>query len=635
MASQEEVYAAVSDAPQAVLSGFNATVFAYGQTGSGKTFTMFGPETARGSLWDARTLAATAGLVPRAVRDIFEGIRTAEEDVEFSVFVSFVQLYNERLYDLLRDPRRDVPLSIHEDRQQGVYVDGLSEFEVRDAGDCLRLLKRGEENRAVRHTYMNQYSSRSHSIFMLLVEQRRSGSKLVRGRLNLVDLAGSEKWQLGASMEAAHVSELTSINKSLHTLGRCITALSKRRSHVPFRDSKLTRLLQDSLGGNTKTYLLAALSCSQLCADESVSTLKFADCAKQVMATVRVNETRVVDKVQLSRLERENAELRRLLAAVEAGDKKGLLALEKELAQLRASNAQLRKQLAELQAAAASGSGGGGGGGGGMAGAAAGRGGGAVYPPAAVGSEDVKQLQAVAQSLFSAVKRFLAFDIEEEQLSRLVEVEKERFAAVASRPRPPLSASAPPPAAAGRLPRRPLRGASPIAPRSTSPIAGKMLSPPASAPAGSTSISSAAMFKSSRRTKFLSLLRDSHAEEQPDMVFRVRGRGAKTKKVRKVDTRQQRAAKEMRQAMARVKKQKKIQDFLRQKAARELEMLEEEERAREAEEKARRARDKRWAKQAAKTRKRLGAYKKKLAEDMVAVSISSSSAAAEGDDDRD
>ena len=164
-----------------------------------------------------------------------------------AVVAADLQIYNEHIYDALLDKDGLFPLTVHETPAEGIYVEGLSEFLVTCPGDCLGIIARGEANRAVRGTHMNEYSSRSHSIFQLHIEQQESGSPEVRrSKLNLVDLAGSEKWDTTVEMGREHISELTNINLSLHTLSRCIAALaSKTPAHVPFRESRLTRLLRD------------------------------------------------------------------------------------------------------------------------------------------------------------------------------------------------------------------------------------------------------------------------------------------------------------------------------------------------------------------------------------------------------
>ncbi|GMH75445.1 hypothetical protein TL16_g06767 [Triparma laevis f. inornata] len=335
--AQSDIYDRVSQCATALANGFNATIFAYGQTGSGKTHTMFGPDgydvrrTSYGGPNHA-VLNEAAGVIPRSIVQIFKELNRKDLGiVSTTVYVSFVQVYNEQLYDMLRDPRRSSSLEIHEEPGVGIYVSGLSEYAVRNAGDCLALVKLGEENRAIRETHMNTASSRSHSLFQIVVEQTRiedgaEGERVLKSKFNLVDLAGSEKWDTkkDRKFETEQIEELTNINLSLYTLGRCIAALSKNGKalqkdpdaipgHVPYRESKLTRLLQDSLGGNSKTILIATLSPASDCLDETISTLRFADRAHSVMTFVKLNEKRPVDHALVQRLQSEVARLRALL----------------------------------------------------------------------------------------------------------------------------------------------------------------------------------------------------------------------------------------------------------------------------------------------------------------------------------
>ncbi|KDO32624.1 hypothetical protein SPRG_02325 [Saprolegnia parasitica CBS 223.65] len=348
--SQEDVYDRVKECTDAFLGGFNATLFAYGQTGSGKSFTMFGAETDE-SRYRPGLAKSQAGVIPRAIKDIFAGlVQKRGEHIECNLYCSFVQIYNENVYDLLRDGKMDKPLSVHEDRVNGIYVEGLSEYAVRSVHDCLALLQTGEDHRAVRATHMNLVSSRSHSAFQIFLEAKRPDGTLTKSKFNLVDLAGSEKWHADASMQYNHISEMTNINLSLHTLGRCIGALSTKGSHVPYRDSKLTRLLQDSLGGNTKTRIIATLSPSIDCIEESIATLKFADRAKQVMVSVRVNEQRVIDPAYVEKLEAEVVELRSVISSLEGGNSPNqvdsqLVRLLQENNDLKAQTAKLRREL--------------------------------------------------------------------------------------------------------------------------------------------------------------------------------------------------------------------------------------------------------------------------------------------------
>ena len=294
---------------------------------SGKTHTMFGPP---GSISQQRG-NDIIGIIPRAINDIF--LLTQDPDVkQFSVLCSFVQLYNENCYDMLCDSSMGSALAIREDVTGEIYVQGLSEYIVKSIGDTLHLLRTAEENRAIRETNMNQYSSRSHSIFQIMLEQKKTaadgGEITLKAKFNLVDLAGSEKWNTKQDMTNDHISEMTNINLSLHTLGKCISVLVKRsknnkngggggnNTHIPYRESKLTRLLQDSLGGNSRTFLIATVSPSSSNVDESINTLKFADRAKQVMVQAKVNESRPIDHAMVKSLQTEVRNLKGLLQEV-------------------------------------------------------------------------------------------------------------------------------------------------------------------------------------------------------------------------------------------------------------------------------------------------------------------------------
>lgn len=226
---------------------------------------------------------------------------------------------------MLRDASMGCPLTIREDQKE-IYVQGLSEYNVKTVADTMQLLRIAEDNRAIRETHMNQFSSRSHSIFQIYVEQKRvavdGGEVSLKAKFNLVDLAGSEKWNTQREMGEKHITEMNNINLSLHTLGKCISSLAQKSLgkdvHIPYRESKLTRLLQDSLGGNAKTFLIATLSPARHSVEESISTLKFADRAKQVMVQAVINETRPVDHAMVQRLQKELEHLRSLLRQLTA-----------------------------------------------------------------------------------------------------------------------------------------------------------------------------------------------------------------------------------------------------------------------------------------------------------------------------
>ncbi|GAB2267273.1 hypothetical protein Dimus_002259 [Dionaea muscipula] len=276
------------------LSGYNSCMFAYGQTGSGKTYTMLG------EIDDLQFKPSpNRGMTPRIFEFLFARIRAEEqtrrdEKLMYSCKCSFLEIYNEQVADLL-DPS-STNLLLREDARKGVYVENLSEFEVHTVTDILKLLAEGSSNRRVAATNMNRESSRSHSVFTCIIESKweRDSTKNMRfACLNLVDLAGSER-QKASGAEGERLKEAANINKSLSTLGHVIMALVDvahgKPRHVPYRDSRLTFLLQDSLGGNSKTMIIANISPSICCAAETLNTLKFAQRAKLIQNNAVVNE---------------------------------------------------------------------------------------------------------------------------------------------------------------------------------------------------------------------------------------------------------------------------------------------------------------------------------------------------------
>ncbi|XP_024393123.1 kinesin-like protein KIN-5D [Physcomitrium patens] len=279
-----------------VLDGFNCTIFAYGQTGTGKTYTMEGS----GRKSKNGDLPADAGVIPRAVQQIFETLD--RDNQEYSVKVTYLELYNEELTDLLApeeyskvviDEKVKKPLALMEDGRGGVLVRGLEEEIVTSANEIYTLLDRGSAKRQTAETLLNKQSSRSHSIFSIIIhikETTPEGEELMKcGKLNLVDLAGSENISRSGAKDN-RAREAGEINKSLLTLGRVITALVEHLGHVPYRDSKLTRLLRDSLGGRTKTCIIATVSPSVQCLDETLSTLDYAYRAKSIKNKPEVNQ---------------------------------------------------------------------------------------------------------------------------------------------------------------------------------------------------------------------------------------------------------------------------------------------------------------------------------------------------------
>lgn len=282
--------------------GFNGTIFAYGQTGSGKTWSMTG---------EAKD-PDLKGIIPRICESLFERVRreTKEGKKKFMIICSYFELYNEMLRDLL-DPARGVKqkgpgpqkinqLQIKESKSLGVYVKGLHEVVVEDEGKIMELMQQGNSYRTSGETKMNAKSSRSHSIFTMKIHQKdaEDESRSVFARLNLVDLAGSER---ASKTEAtgSRLKEGANINKSLMALGSVINALAekanaatgkKRKVFIPYRNSKLTRVLQESLGGNSLCSMLATLSPARSNLEETLSTIQYANRAKMIQVAATKNE---------------------------------------------------------------------------------------------------------------------------------------------------------------------------------------------------------------------------------------------------------------------------------------------------------------------------------------------------------
>ncbi|KAI8899069.1 P-loop containing nucleoside triphosphate hydrolase protein [Globomyces pollinis-pini] len=261
-----------------IMDGYNGTIFAYGQTGSGKTHTMMGD-------MESEELK---GLTPRIVEKIFTTIVNSSSDLEFTVKVQFMEIYMEKIKDLLNPINDNLP--IHEDKAKGVYVKGILDVFVGSVEEVYEAMRRGQDARVVGTTNMNAESSRSHSIFVLQITQKNMITGSVKtGKLSLVDLAGSEKvGKTGATGQT--LEEAKKINKSLSALGMVINALTDgKSSHIPYRDSKLTRILQESLGGNSRTTLIINCSPSSFNESETVSTLRFGMRAKSIKNKAKIN----------------------------------------------------------------------------------------------------------------------------------------------------------------------------------------------------------------------------------------------------------------------------------------------------------------------------------------------------------
>ena len=321
-----------------VLQGYNGTIMAYGQTGSGKTYTVLG---SRRALESGKV--EEAGVASRAVTQLFDYIEANIEEAQFQVSVSFIQIYMETLSDLLTSTQPAGGLQIREDPKNGVFINGLTQVLIRTPQELQALIRDAAKLRSVGATAMNKNSSRSHAILQVFLEQRwLEGSeeeeeirkrRVKRGLLTIVDLAGSERLSKSGS-EGTRLSEAKNINKSIAALGNCISALAANGAgspvHVPFRDSKLTRLLTDSLGGNSKTCIYACVGPSLANYDETYSTLLFATRAMKVRTFVRLN-----DKVDY-----------RMGVWNEAGLVERNALLETEISTIRQEAESLRSQLA-------------------------------------------------------------------------------------------------------------------------------------------------------------------------------------------------------------------------------------------------------------------------------------------------
>ncbi|KAJ8275328.1 hypothetical protein COCON_G00099530 [Conger conger] len=292
-----------------VLLGFNGTIFAYGQTGTGKTYTM------QGQWMDPEK----RGVIPNSFEHIFTHISRSQNQ-QYLVRASYLEIYQEEIRDLLcKDHARK--LELKENPDSGVYIKDLSSFVTKNVKEIEHVMNVGNQTRSVGFTNMNEHSSRSHAIFVITVECSEMGpdrqNHIRVGKLNLVDLAGSER-QSKTGVRGERLKEAAKINLSLSALGNVISALVDGKStHVPYRDSKLTRLLQDSLGGNAKTVMVATLGPSSCSYEETLTTLRYANRAKNIRNKPRVNED--PKDALLREFQEEIARLRAQL------DKRGML----------------------------------------------------------------------------------------------------------------------------------------------------------------------------------------------------------------------------------------------------------------------------------------------------------------------
>ncbi|KAG5678199.1 hypothetical protein PVAND_007892 [Polypedilum vanderplanki] len=344
--SQVDVYKTVVEPlTQEVLDGYNCTVFAYGQTGTGKTYTMIGEE--QSLVTSSYDDASSVGMIPRALSHLFDKLRT--QQVEFVMRVSYLELYNEELCDLLStDDSTKIRIFEDANKKGSVIIQGLEEIPVRCKDDVYKLLAKGTERRKTAATLMNAQSSRSHTVFSILVHIKENGvdgeEMLKIGKLNLVDLAGSENASKAGNEKGIRTRESVNINQSLLTLGRVITALVERTPHVPYRESKLTRLLQESLGGRTKTSIIATISCGHKDLEETLSTLDYAHRAKNIQNKPEINQ-KLTKKVILKEYSEEIDRLKRDLEA--AREKNGIYLAVENYNELLYKNESTSKELVE------------------------------------------------------------------------------------------------------------------------------------------------------------------------------------------------------------------------------------------------------------------------------------------------
>lgn len=282
--SQEDIYkSSVCHIIDNIIDGYNCTIFAYGATGAGKTYSMFGTD-------------SSPGIIPQSLSNLFNEIERLE-DKEILIKIWYLEIYNEVLRDLIK-PNNEDQLDIREDPTRGSIVNGITEVIVSKTNEILSIIKKANKNRTTESTNANEASSRSHAVLQVSVEikdKSNSGIQLETrySKFSLIDLAGSERAS-ATQNKGIRLIEGANINRSLLTLGNCITALSDAaekgvRPHVPYRDSKLTRILKDSLGGNSKTVMIANISPSVISFDDTYNTLKYANRAKHIKTQISKN----------------------------------------------------------------------------------------------------------------------------------------------------------------------------------------------------------------------------------------------------------------------------------------------------------------------------------------------------------
>lgn len=315
--TQADVYAATgAGMVDELFLGFNCTILAYGQTGSGKTHTMLGDLESK----------EHGGVIPRLVGSVFRHVDeyfSTSSEVDLELAVTFVEIYMDRVKDLVQPSNRN--LKIREDANTGIWIEGVSETVVVNLAEVLDIMSTGQKNRAMASTNMNEHSSRSHSVFILkIIQRQKEDGSFKTSKLILVDLAGSEK--VSKTQAAGQtLREAQKINKSLSALGNVIQKLTSGSTHIPYRDSKLTRVLSDSLGGNSKTCLIITASPAMSNMEETLSTMRFGSRAKLIKNKPKVNEEKSIEqyKRELRESKRTVSSLRDEIEALQGAASNG------------------------------------------------------------------------------------------------------------------------------------------------------------------------------------------------------------------------------------------------------------------------------------------------------------------------
>ncbi|TVU28486.1 hypothetical protein EJB05_20005 [Eragrostis curvula] len=354
-----------------LFKGYNATVLAYGQTGSGKTYTMGTDYSGEGNC---------GGIIPQVMETIFRKLVATKDDTEFLIRVSFIEIFKEEVFDLLdanqaalrsesgpvaksSAPAR-VPIQIRETATGGITLAGVTEAEVKSKEEMASFLARGSSSRATASTNMNRQSSRSHAIFTISLEQKRTSGTasdksassdydILSSKFHLVDLAGSERAKRTGA-DGLRLKEGIHINKGLLALGNVISALGdekkrKEGAFVPYRDSKLTRLLQDSLGGNSKTVMIACISPADSNAEETINTLKYANRARNIQNKAVVNRDPVTAEMQKLRSQVEQLQSELMFSRSGSAALEELQLLQKKVSLLELKNSELHHELKERE----------------------------------------------------------------------------------------------------------------------------------------------------------------------------------------------------------------------------------------------------------------------------------------------